>query len=538
MTLPMQIMEGEVIFFDISGNPASTYFCGYLSGDTINGPFNMDLKQLIDLDTITNYKPRLGGSKIINDVRCITIRPGTGKNRMNLRMLLPFSFLSSNDYDAGTCENGPIISKKSGADYLQSDVCYGKGNKPGSYSLDCLQQMFVSMGGTTEGKGYPSDAQKANAIMFQNGRPLEMNEIANYLYDMNVRASTGKDSQGKSLSIQEWSDASVFITGQTISSPCDTPMKDTGPLSQECLEYLYYNKGATNSRVGPTYTIGPGYASRDKDGNAIYCRPEGTANPSRPEMFKELSKVGYNTSVVKSIFNWINNVANDNTLSNEQRKDAIKKCYGDNLRKATTEVFWVGPGYDYTREQANEVCKRYGANVATYAEVDMAQKSGADWCATGWIADGPNINTNVYMYGPWISSQNKLTQVRKLNDGTNVYMIEDDVYTKMVSENREEKYYRGTINQFNPSNWNSYTRTPGNVYLLKKDDSGTNTSIPYYPITTRTFGGCGNGSPGMKAYLPPNNKAGVNCVGPKPEKGTPKASGILPFNEKQWNAPS
>jgi hypothetical protein len=37
----------------------------------------------------------------------------------------------------------------------------------------------------------------------------------------------------------------------------------------------------------------------------------------------------------------------------------------------------------------------------------------------------------------------------------------------MVSSDGQEKYYYGTIDQFNPDNWNSYNNTGGGKYLLK-----------------------------------------------------------------------
>jgi len=54
----------------------------------------------------------------------------------------------------------------------------------------------------------------------------------------------------------------------------------------------------------------------------------------------------------------------------------------------------------------------------------------------------------------------------------------------------------------------------------------------FYPITTSTMPGCGNGSAGIKQYTPP--KAGLNCYGVKPFQGTPN---ILPFNQSIYNAP-
>ncbi len=46
-------------------------------------------------------------------------------------------------------------------------------------------------------------------------------------------------------------------------------------------------------------------------------------------------------------------------------------------------------------------------------------------------------------------------------------MIQHGQYTKMVTSDGQEKYYTGNINDFKPSNWNSYSSTGGGNYLLK-----------------------------------------------------------------------
>ena len=72
-----------------------------------------------------------------------------------------------------------------------------------------------------------------------------------------------------------------------------------------------------------------------------------------------------------------------------------------------------------------------------------------------------------YMYGPWIGDD-RATEIKFLDDGRHVYMFYDGHYTKMVSEDNEEKYYVGNIAKFNPSDWNSYSNTGGGKYLLRK----------------------------------------------------------------------
>jgi hypothetical protein len=72
-----------------------------------------------------------------------------------------------------------------------------------------------------------------------------------------------------------------------------------------------------------------------------------------------------------------------------------------------------------------------------------------------------------YMYGPWIGGD-RATEIKFLDDGRHVYMFYDGYYTKMVSEDNQEKYYVGNIAKFNPSDWNSYSDTGGGKYLLRK----------------------------------------------------------------------
>jgi hypothetical protein len=48
--------------------------------------------------------------------------------------------------------------------------------------------------------------------------------------------------------------------------------------------------------------------------------------------------------------------------------------------------------YNKTLADAPSVCQKLGARVATYAELDEAQKNGANWCSTGWVSDKGDKN--------------------------------------------------------------------------------------------------------------------------------------------------
>ena len=51
-----------------------------------------------------------------------------------------------------------------------------------------------------------------------------------------------------------------------------------------------------------------------------------------------------------------------------------------------SEVYGIS-GYNYTPSTAAAKCASYGGVLATYKQLEAAQKSGADWCSSGWLAD-------------------------------------------------------------------------------------------------------------------------------------------------------
>jgi len=51
------------------------------------------------------------------------------------------------------------------------------------------------------------------------------------------------------------------------------------------------------------------------------------------------------------------------------------------------EVFYVSDN-KFTYEQAPMVCKAYGAEIASYAQVEQAYNGGAEWCGYGWSDGG------------------------------------------------------------------------------------------------------------------------------------------------------
>jgi hypothetical protein len=57
----------------------------------------------------------------------------------------------------------------------------------------------------------------------------------------------------------------------------------------------------------------------------------------------------------------------------------LKKAFGPD-----EQVFNINRNI-YTYDEAAPVCKAMGAELATFEQVELAQKHGADWCNYGWV---------------------------------------------------------------------------------------------------------------------------------------------------------
>lgn len=66
-------------------------------------------------------------------------------------------------------------------------------------------------------------------------------------------------------------------------------------------------------------------------------------------------------------------------------KTIIPEINGAPVQK--NEVFYVS-GNNYTYDDAAAVCAAYGADLATYDQVNEAYSNGAEWCGYGWTQGG------------------------------------------------------------------------------------------------------------------------------------------------------
>ena len=333
-------------------NQGPPYIAGYLTGitgdsagDEVN--FNIDLYRIILNDSLTGRKPRtIKGLTMKNanaDVAVTQMGPGFGQKGMNLLARSPFTFVDPQSQESTMCAASPFITQQASSEFLNSDPCYkSKGadgktrSAPGNYTVECLQGMMTSSGCTQYGSAYPTDKPSSTTLsMDSSGNARSLKDIAELVYAKAVLAASGVDINGTSLSVEQWSEASVFCTGIAISSPCDTSVRDTGPLSTDCIKYLWDNQGE-NKQLGTTYSA-ISYAtslfSDTSTKNRRFCNRNGTLSPVNPNGSDNLSNIAFwktkgGVNEIKRILSGVHKTANDPSISEDIRRLTMGWCYG------------------------------------------------------------------------------------------------------------------------------------------------------------------------------------------------------------------
>jgi hypothetical protein len=138
----------------------------------------------------------------------------------------------------------------------------------------------------------------------------------------------------------------------------------------------------------------------------------------------------------------------------------------DGTRKYTTENGAGGAGAHATYMNASYL-PTFGGGHDMHIGGDWMYMNSYSYVASDRTAPFTRKIQMANLYGPAVNRQT-LAEIKFLDDGRHVYVIEDDGYTKMVSSDGQEKYYRGNKGQFNPSNWNNYNNTGGGKYLVNR----------------------------------------------------------------------
>ena len=264
------------------------------------------------------------------------------KSRCEFAFEIPVSFLESTfPKDAVICPAGPVIQTASAAARLQTGVCdkkiNGEAQGPGTYTRACVQNMFLEGGCTAQGKGYPTTEADVQEIAKEGGAWLDRDGIVGKV--MAKKAFADKPYQ-MGMDIKQMEKDNMYCYGKFEFNPCDTPQKDVGPQTPECLDFLFRNAGKTTTGVGPTYkqsvnrSTGTG---RIPSKPVLYCQRPGKLSPidvNGNQNLVAINQVNTLGSVanIKNYYDNIHRLANYSQNQNEQHK-ALMDCYGIPIKR-------------------------------------------------------------------------------------------------------------------------------------------------------------------------------------------------------------
>ena len=241
------------------------YIYGYLDAKLPNkGKYQISIHRLSTSDLETGSRPRfLAGSYAFPTITVSKLRTAAGKTQIRLSGVIPFTFLESDEFATYDCKTAPFQTKAASLTAFSADPCAAAGAGPGNYPDDCLQQQILDAGCTNSGTLY----QNPGVLNMSGGQPQNLTQIGAYLTSVQSldRVTTA---------------ASSLCSGSLPPTPCEEALKDpTKPISAECLNYLYLNKGNQDTRIGPTYSGAANYSNKDNAGNLVFCLPSGKLSP-------------------------------------------------------------------------------------------------------------------------------------------------------------------------------------------------------------------------------------------------------------------
>lgn len=264
---------------------------------------------------------------------------------------------------------GPLVGSSETANLLRTSPCLKEGQSPGKYSLECLQNIFVSSGGDINSGKLVSE----NGGLNQLNQKGDMDAIAAYLGGLYKLATTGKDANGNKVGsnakehAQIVNEAAQLMFGFDISTPCEDITEDgdgnillkpkIGAVDADCLDWLWLNTGTDQSRytgdggrnIHNTYvSIGDRFSgltssegTKEMRDNYPFqtCQRTGSMAPiTKTGSLNQDAIHAANTRggipAIQEYYNSIFQIAN-NPASGERAKDqtkAVEQCYG--LKKA------------------------------------------------------------------------------------------------------------------------------------------------------------------------------------------------------------
>jgi hypothetical protein len=348
------------------------YIYGAMIGTNPNGkPYRIALEKLVEKDSITGSTPRRGTSKLFADVRMnlIQLLPKPMSDRMMLDGQIPLTFVEPDQLASFDCDSSPFMTNPESHSLLTSDPCARpKGQKPGNYSVTCLQEAVLEGKCSADGEYYKNPKEYA-----QN---MSLGQFTTWIQGQKNKTEDDVDIASKCL-------------GKDISTPCDNFLKNPNAIpDKKCLVYLYKNTGSANKRIGTSYSTSLGLSSLTNSQagsvNPQFCQASGTMNPETPQGDSELTLIAQGYQGRRGI-------------------EAVKQYLRDTFNKATSNLDANKTDTEGGKKTSWEKC--FGVRIAD-PRISLTQVNKN---AQGTVQNIPKCNNNTFP-ATWRPQRNRILQ--------------------------------------------------------------------------------------------------------------------------------
>jgi uncharacterized membrane protein YgcG len=258
------------------------------------------------------------------------------------------------------------------------------GTTSGSSSGSSSGSTSGSTSGTTSGSGSGSTPPSSSSdTYFINVYTY----IVSFFYDTKSSSpdalATPTQASGSTVDSVSETGFGKHTTGSTINSPkrtdmLATPTQASGSTVDSASE-TGFGKYATRSPTNSPMDNYDEYSIRHtKNTLKIIRDARQKATPATESVFSQRIN---STPITAPISGLIIEKKGEPTITTTPAS-----CLEQYNLPGSPEVFNIGNNI-YNYKEADEVCKAYGARLATYDEIENSYNNGAEWCNYGWSSD-------------------------------------------------------------------------------------------------------------------------------------------------------
>jgi hypothetical protein len=452
------------------------------------------------------------------------ISSGRQSRSAQFKVLIPYMYLDPSATEKNYC-TGPFIRNPNVATKLKS-LCYTPNDGPGNYSKECLQQMFLAGGCTSEGLGYPNDATSITKLnRDQNGESRNLGDITAHVTGQYNRAWSGKDANQSNLPISDWQDSIKYClnSDSTSTDPCELlqPSVQRGdpgaaPISDQCIRHLYLNSRRIEGFVTYTSNVDARSLFDTAGSNDRYCTEFGSISPlsnaSNIALAQEYGRSNGGIAGIKQFYNNIHSRANIQNMTNAQRNEFMQKCYGKTLtvqadanpaivngmQEAQTSCGVKARYVKLTNTGKHIMINQIIVNDARGQNVALKKPTRVTSLETGYTMAGS-------VDGVYAEAKTNINKFKSLNTGNQWWMVDLNGVYDIIQ-----------VIYYNTNNEDKSQASGMEISLLNKDEmiisnttkTFTNAEVQFFDYKTSTSEACPSIHSGMRGnLLSPVNRA-------------------------------